>query len=162
MSILRTVLVIVLLALFPLKGLLAAESEEYFCVTLGDLDVMDFNEKMPLEGRKFAERVSRSQGDGSGFKLTLFQSKREAQMDFKVLEQDYRAHGKITFHNSSHTNLTFDYNESHRRGLFPHKVSPTLVTIILSRPENTFFQSHIISHDGFKTGGFSGGKCNKM
>ena len=161
MSMLRTVVVIVLL-LLPMKGLLASESEEYFCVTLGDLNVMDFNEKLPVEGRKITERVSRSQGDGSGFKLTLFQSKREARMDFKVREKDYRAQGKITFHNSSHTNLTFDYNESHRLGLFPHKPSPTLVTIILSRPENTFFRSHIISGGGFKMGGFSGGKCNKM
>jgi hypothetical protein len=162
MRILPNIGVIALLTLFPLTGPQASESEQYFCVILGDLHVMDFNEKMPIEGRKIRERVSRSKGDGSGFKLTLFQNKREVEMDFKVLEHDYKAHGEITFHNSSHTNVTFDYNESHRLGLFPHKPSSTLVTIILSRPENTFFRSHIISDGSLKMGGFSGGKCNKM
>ena len=112
-------------------------------------------------GREVNETIRRSQGDGSGFKLTLFPKNNLAEYDFKISGKDYRTIGDITFQNTNFTNLIFDFNKSYQLGLFPTKTSPTLVSILLNHQDNSFFRS-VISSGPIKTAILSGGKCNEI
>jgi len=150
---------------FDFNALLKPDKETFYCVSIGGLRVQDFNENLPLAAREITEEVHRWQGDGSGFKLTLFNRDPLAEMEVKMKKgnevRQMKLDGLITFRNSSHINVVFDYNDSYERGIFDSKASPTTASVIVDENDDTFLRSILVKGPiNFIL--LDGGKCNAM
>ena len=159
MQSLKLILATAILVLFSCKAIQADARNQMFCVETGILEVYDFNENLPLEVRENVEMVGRDVGNFV-FKLTIVNNNDKAEMDFEIAKYKVKLLGDVTFQNSNHINLHFDYKASYELGLVPFKPNNSIFSIVVNKQDFTYIRSSLIAD--IRSIAVSGGKCHQL